>query len=97
MRACSESTVHELKHLKVCLSANSEKTLVPCELSRVPSLRGGGSPSTDAALRRTLLLSNREPAELEDTYFRWLTRTDERLRELFDAYDTHAAVGGAMR
>ena len=30
--------------------------------------------------------------ELEDTYFRWLTRTDDRLRELFDAYDS-AATG----
>jgi hypothetical protein len=25
--------------------------------------------------------------ELEDTYFRWLKRTDEQLLELFDAYD----------
>jgi integrase len=25
--------------------------------------------------------------ELEDTYFRWMTRTDEQLRAAFDAYD----------
>jgi hypothetical protein len=26
-------------------------------------------------------------AQLEDTYARWLTRTDDLLREQFDAYD----------
>ena len=30
--------------------------------------------------------------ELEDTYFRWLTRTDEQLRAALDAYD--AVMGG---
>jgi hypothetical protein len=25
--------------------------------------------------------------ELEDTYFRWLTRTDEQVRTFLDAYD----------
>ena len=30
--------------------------------------------------------------ELEDTYFRWLRRTDEQLRAAFDAYD--AALDG---
>ena len=25
--------------------------------------------------------------ELEDTYFRWLTRTDDQLRQMFNAYD----------
>jgi integrase len=25
--------------------------------------------------------------ELEDTYFRWLRRTDDQLRAAFDAYD----------
>jgi hypothetical protein len=30
--------------------------------------------------------------ELEDTYFRWLKRTDEQLRATFDAYDARAAV-----
>jgi hypothetical protein len=29
--------------------------------------------------------------ELEDTYFRWLRRTDDRLRAAFDAHD--AATG----
>jgi integrase len=29
--------------------------------------------------------------QLEDTYARWLKRTDDRLRELFDAYDALAA------
>jgi hypothetical protein len=29
-------------------------------------------------------------AQLEDTYARWLTRTDEQLRGLLDAYDSHA-------
>jgi integrase len=30
--------------------------------------------------------------QIEDTYARWLTRTDERLRELFDAYDARAVA-----
>jgi hypothetical protein len=30
--------------------------------------------------------------ELEDTYFRWLVRTDDHLRELFDRYDVAAAA-----
>ena len=30
--------------------------------------------------------------ELEDTYFRWLRRTDDALRAAFDAYDA-AATG----
>jgi len=30
--------------------------------------------------------------ELEDTYFRWLTRTDDQLRAALDAYDV--AAGG---
>jgi integrase len=30
--------------------------------------------------------------ELEDTYFRWLRRTDEQLRTVFDAYDRAAAA-----
>jgi integrase len=30
--------------------------------------------------------------ELEDTYFRWLTRTDEQLRAAFDAYDVGAGA-----
>jgi integrase len=29
--------------------------------------------------------------ELEDTYFRWLRRTDDQLRAVFDAYDVAAA------
>ncbi len=29
-------------------------------------------------------------SELEDTYFRWLRRTDERLLATFDAYDEQA-------
>jgi integrase len=29
--------------------------------------------------------------ELEDTYFRWLTRTDDQLRAIFDAYDAVAS------
>jgi len=31
--------------------------------------------------------------QLEDTYARWLKRTDDRLRERFDAYDARAASG----
>jgi integrase len=34
--------------------------------------------------------SVREP---EDTYFRWLRRTDEQLLAAFDAYDSRAASG----
>jgi integrase len=34
--------------------------------------------------------------QIEDTYARWLTRTDDRLRDLFDVYDAaRAAEGGA--
>jgi predicted DNA-binding transcriptional regulator AlpA len=35
--------------------------------------------------------------EIESTYFRWLTRTDDRLLAAFDNYDaaTKAAEGGA--
>jgi integrase len=32
--------------------------------------------------------------ELEDTYFRWLRRTDEQLRAVFDAYDQRAVALG---
>jgi integrase len=32
--------------------------------------------------------------ELEDTYFRWLQRTDDRLLAAFDAYDQKEAVSG---
>lgn len=32
--------------------------------------------------------------ELEDTYFRWLRRTDEQLRAVFDAYDQRAVSLG---
>jgi integrase len=31
--------------------------------------------------------------ELEDTYFRWLTRTDDQLRAALDAYDAKGATG----
>jgi len=31
-------------------------------------------------------------AQLEDTYARWLTRTDEQLRGLLDDYDAEAAA-----
>jgi integrase len=30
--------------------------------------------------------------ELEDTYFRWLRRTDDQLRKVFDEYDLRAAA-----
>jgi len=30
--------------------------------------------------------------ELEDTYLRWLKRTDEQLRAAFDAYDEAVAT-----
>jgi integrase len=30
--------------------------------------------------------------QLEDTYARWLKRTDDQLRAVFDAYDATAAV-----
>jgi hypothetical protein len=39
---------------------------------------------------------SRKPQEggrLEDTYARWLTRTDERLRAAFDSYDTREFGG----
>jgi len=32
--------------------------------------------------------------ELEDTYARWLTRTDDQLRAAFDAYDAVGPAGG---
>jgi hypothetical protein len=30
--------------------------------------------------------------ELEDTHFRWLRRTDDQLRKVFDEYDLRAAA-----
>jgi integrase len=35
--------------------------------------------------------------ELEDTYFRWLTRTDDQLRAAFDAYDDRQAAAALVR
>src|SRR5262249_35665460 len=35
--------------------------------------------------------------QLEDTYARWLTRTDDQLRATFDAYDAATAVEGGTR
>jgi hypothetical protein len=35
----------------------------------------------------------RRVRELEDTYFRRLTRTDDQLRASLDAYDARLAVG----
>lgn len=35
--------------------------------------------------------------ELEDTYHRWLRRTDEQLRVAFDAYDAVSHVGPPQR
>ena len=32
--------------------------------------------------------------QIEDTYARWLKRTDDQLRAAFDAYDAAAASGG---
>lgn len=32
-------------------------------------------------------------AQLEDTYARWLQRTDERIRAAFDAYDRRGIPG----
>jgi integrase len=33
--------------------------------------------------------------ELEDTYARWLTRTDDQLREAFNVHDVREATGGS--
>jgi hypothetical protein len=35
--------------------------------------------------------------ELEDTYFRWLDRTDQQVRTFLDDYDSQAAGAGAGR
>jgi integrase len=35
--------------------------------------------------------------ELEDTYARWLTRTDEQLRAAFDTYDAAGSSSGPRR
>ena len=34
-------------------------------------------------------------AQVEDTYARWLKRTDDQLRATFDAYDDSAAARSA--
>jgi integrase len=34
-------------------------------------------------------------AQIEDTYARWLKRTDDQLRAVFDAYDASLAVSSA--
>lgn len=31
--------------------------------------------------------------QIEDTYARWLKRTDDRLRDAFDAYDAMSGFG----
>lgn len=51
----------------------------------LPAPRGGSSTS-----RSSMGTSVRE---LEDTYFRFLTRTDDQLRAAFDAYDMREATG----
>jgi hypothetical protein len=33
--------------------------------------------------------------QIEDTYARWLKRTDDQLRSMFDAYDEALAVSSA--
>ena len=35
--------------------------------------------------------------ELEDTYFRWLDRTDDRVRGVLDAYDTATSAAASDR
>ena len=37
--------------------------------------------------------SDTSAAQLEDTYARWLKRTDDQLRAAFDSYDLRAAGG----
>ena len=36
-------------------------------------------------------------SQLEDTYFRWLKRTDDQLRASFDAYDASLGTDWALR
>jgi hypothetical protein len=59
------------------------------EIDRRGLTTGRGSPRT-ALLDIRLRASGR----LEDTYFRWLKRTDEELRSAFDAYDEREAAAG---
>jgi hypothetical protein len=59
------------------------------EIDRRGLTTGRGSPRT-ALLDIRLRASGR----LEDTYFRWLKRTDEELRYAFDAYDAREAAAG---
>ena len=50
-------------------------------------MRGLGEGTSLILLARIMGTSVRE---LEDTYFRWLERTDEQLRGLLDDYDNAA-------
>jgi integrase len=50
------------------------------------SLESGLSPLLLAQLMGTSI------RELEDTYFRWLSRTDEQVRTVLDAYDLKTAA-----
>jgi hypothetical protein len=59
------------------------------EIDRRGLTTGRGSPRT-ALLDIRLRASGR----LEDTYFRWLKRTDEELRSAFDACDEREAAAG---
>jgi integrase len=45
------------------------------------------------ALSILALIMGTSVRELEDTYFRWLTRTDDQVRAMLDTYDREAASG----
>jgi integrase len=45
-------------------------------------------------LSRLAMIMGTSVRELEDTYFRWLRRTDEELRSAFDAYDERQEAAG---
>lgn len=50
--------------------------------------------SGDVQLSYLATIMGTSVRELEDTYFRWLRRTDEQLLAAFDAYDAAAVTSG---
>jgi hypothetical protein len=61
------------------------------EVARARGYRGS-TEQMARSIRRPVVETVRLLRELEDTYFRWLTRTDDQLRESFDRYDAREAA-----
>ena len=74
------------------LRAAGHRSSPRCTTAATRSQRGRSraAVSNSPTLRPSWEQASRE---LEDTYFRWLSRTDDLARAAFDAYDRNAAFG----